>query len=209
MPVSIWKRAAGIVLSVGIAAAAPTHANADVVNGSQKAVSAANTVELDGKPVDPEVAQALEDWASSQNMDLKQEFRETPVTYAGQAKDRENGIALRHRGGIEPPAGYVYDPARGSLHDYCTKSPDQFPAPGENADFSGACARHDMCYEKNADPAARVRCNVQLNRDMVTICKAVYTSSIDPRRSGCISTAGVYFAAVTAAHPSQWVPTIS
>ncbi|CAN5329946.1 hypothetical protein BH24ACT9_BH24ACT9_10990 [soil metagenome] len=30
---------------------------------------------------------------------------------------------------ISVPSIYVYDPELGSLHDYCTSSPDEFPAP--------------------------------------------------------------------------------
>jgi len=152
---------------------------------------------LDGKMVDDNVALQLRQWADESNINLQKEFKEEPVTQAHQGWQYS-------RGGIEPPAGYDYDPGKGSLHDYCTKSPDQFPAPGENADFSGACAKHDMCYEATPDPSARVDCNTTLNQDMVSICKAVYTNSFDPRQGGCIATAKTYWIAVTAAHPSQW-----
>lgn len=209
MSAGILKRAASIACAFGVIVAAPATASAESLSSSPNFGSSDSaTAEFDGKPVTPEVAEALENWASSQGLNLEKEFEETPVTQAGESEENSNGTAFRHRGGIEPPAGYDYDPSKGSLNDYCTKSPDQFPAPGENADFSGACARHDVCYAQNQDPAARVDCNVQLNRDMVTICKNVYTTRLDPRRAGCISTAGVYFASVTAAHPSQWIPTI-
>src|ERR1041385_8356576 len=40
------------------------------------------------------------------------------------------------------PPNYVYKPALGPLHDYCTDSPDKFPNPiGRDADFRGPCAR--------------------------------------------------------------------
>lgn len=154
-------------------------------------------VELDGKPVDPQVADALNSWAGEQDLNLDAEFEETPVTNAGQ-------ISARNRGGIDVPAGYVYDPSKGSLHDYCTKSPDQFPAPGENADFSGACARHDMCYGRANTAKQYVDCNAQLAANMVAVCKSVYTSNLDPRKSGCIGMAPTYWTAITLKHPSQW-----
>lgn len=65
-----------------------------------------------------------------------------------------------------------------------------------------------MCYEAHQNPSERVECNFQLNRDMVHICKSVYPNAADPRRGGCLATAGTYFGVVTAVHPSQWVPTI-
>ncbi len=163
-----------------------------------------------GKQVTPEIAASLEEWADSQNLDLDAEFQEDPVTTSTEAQDplTDKHIIMFNRAGIEPPPGYEYNPSKGSLNDYCTKSPDQFPAPGDNADFSGACAKHDMCYGANQDPKKRVDCNIQLNKDMVHICKSVYPNAADPRRGGCLATAGTYFAAVTAAHPSQWNPTI-
>ena len=44
---------------------------------------------------------------------------------------------------VAVPSRYVYDPSKGSLHDYCTKSPDSWG----RADFRGPCANHDLCYE--------------------------------------------------------------
>ncbi|MER0070176.1 hypothetical protein ABRP93_03435 [Corynebacterium sp. KPL2850] len=159
----------------------------------------------------PEIAKNLDGWAASQNLDLDAEFKEKPVTVSTETQKAlaDKHIVMFNRAGIEPPPGYVYDPSKGSLNDYCTKSPDQFPAPGDNADFSGACAKHDMCYGAHQNPSERVDCNVQLNKDMVHICKSVYPNVADPRRGGCLATAATYFAAVTAAHPSQWNPTIS
>ena len=164
-----------------------------------------------GKELPPEVAKQLDEWAASQNLDLDAEFQEEPVTISTETQKAlaDKHIVMFNRAGIEPPPGYVYDPSKGSLNDYCTKSPDQFPAPGDNADFSGACAKHDMCYGAHQDPGERVGCNTQLNKDMVHICKSVYPNAADPRRGGCLSTAGTYFAFVTAVHPSQWNPTIS
>ena len=94
----------------------------------------------------------IQKYAQENNLDLEAEFKERPVTQDPNAIEED-------RGGVEVPDGYIYNPKLGSLHDYCTKSPDQFPAPGVNADFKGACAIHDMCYEKNDGNAKR---NAQL-----------------------------------------------
>ncbi len=107
-----------------------------------------------------------------------------------------------NRGGIEVPPGYIYNPnlAPTGRHDYCTHSPDQFPSPGLNADFSGACARHDMCMDR-ADAAGigYAACNNELWSDMGTVCSNVYTAT-DPRRAGCEAFRGTYWTVVTGAH---------
>ncbi|WP_244280436.1 LGFP repeat-containing protein [Corynebacterium liangguodongii] len=90
-----------------------------------------------------------------------------------------------------PHAGY---------HDYCTKSPDQFPAPGKNAEFSGACARHDQCMEASDTRGQGYgACNNQLFREMDTVCTSVYPKS-DARRGGCTKFRNTYWAAVTGRH---------
>ena len=48
---------------------------------------------------------------------------------------------------VAVPSRYVYDPSKGSLHDYCTKSPDSWG----RADFRGPCANHDLCYAYSDD----------------------------------------------------------
>ena len=156
------------------------------------------TVDLYGKQVAPEVAENIQKYAQENNLDLEAEFKEKPVT-------QDPNDIEEDRGGVEVPDGYVYDPSRGALHDYCTNSPDQFPAPGVNADFSGACAIHDMCYEKdygNAD--AMVACDTAFLKNLRTVCKAVYTSALDPRLSGCLNTADTYYKAVVAVHPKNY-----
>jgi hypothetical protein len=91
------------------------------------------------------------------------------------------------------PDGYVYDPSLGALNDYCTSSPDEFPAPlADNADFRGPCARHDICYGSGAD---QFGCDNALWSDMVTNCEFTY-AWYNPLRGACIDTAGVYWAAV-------------
>lgn len=100
----------------------------------------------------------------------------------------------------------IYNPKLGSLHDYCTKSPDQFPAPGVNADFKGACAIHDMCYEKNDGNASGMRnCDSNFRNNLITVCENVYTSGVDLRREKCIDVALVYYGAVVAAHRDNYL----
>jgi hypothetical protein len=92
------------------------------------------------------------------------------------------------------PSNYVYNPRLGSLHDYCTKSPDEFPNPvGANANFRGPCARHDLCLGARISSQT---CNNRLWSDMVSNCQYTY-SIINPARQACINTAHVYWVAVT------------
>lgn len=94
------------------------------------------------------------------------------------------------------PSNYVYNPSLGSLHDYCTNSPDEFPAPfASNANFRGPCARHDLCY---AGTTSEFTCDNGLRSDMRTNCAYEY-SSANPLRSACYTTADVYWAAVVIA----------
>ena len=176
------------------AVAAPAEQQDQAVTGQDSD----ETVDLYGKQVDHDVAENLKKYAQENNLDLEAEFKEKPVTQDPNAIEED-------RGGVEVPDGYVYDPSRGALHDYCTNSPDQFPAPGVNADFKGACAIHDMCYEKdygNAD--AMVACDTAFLKNLRTVCKAVYTSALDPRLSGCLNTADTYYKAVVAVHPKNY-----
>lgn len=96
---------------------------------------------------------------------------------------------------VRVPAAYVYNPRLGVLHDYCTASPDEFPAPGAtNADFRGPCARHDLCY---AGSTSEFTCDNQLLRDMYRNCAHWYYRSTALRTS-CRATALLYWAAVVA-----------
>jgi hypothetical protein len=102
---------------------------------------------------------------------------------------------------VSVPSNYVYDTSgrsgRVSLHDYCTKSPDEFPNPiGKNASFRGPCARHDLCYSGSTD---KKKCDARLWLDMRSNCKYTYNSLISPTRNACYKTAAIYFAAVVAA----------
>ena len=181
----------------------PTSAAAPTGQGEQRQVAATQdsheTVDLYGKQVAPEVAENIQKYAQENNLDLEAEFKEKPVTQDPNAIEED-------RGGVEVPDGYIYNPKLGSLHDYCTKSPDQFPAPGVNADFKGACAIHDMCYEKNDGNASGMRnCDSNFRNNLITVCENVYTSGVDPRRGKCIDVALVYYGAVVSDHPGNYL----
>ena len=161
------------------AVAAPAEQQDQAVTGQDSD----ETVDLYGKQVDRDVAENIQKYAQENNLDLEAEFKEKPVTQDPNAIEED-------RGGVEVPDGYIYNPKLGSLHDYCTKSPDQFPAPGVNADFKGACAIHDMCYEKNDGNASGMRnCDSNFRNNLITVCENVYTSGVDPRREKCIDVA--------------------
>ena len=177
------------------AVAAPAEQQDQAVTGQDSD----ETVDLYGKQVDHDVAENLKKYAQENNLDLEAEFKEKPVTQDPNAIEED-------RGGVEIPDGYIYNPKLGSLHDYCTKSPDQFPAPGVNADFKGACAIHDMCYEKNDGNASGMRnCDSNFRNNLITVCENVYTSGVDPRRGKCIDVALVYYEAVVVAHPGNYL----
>ena len=177
------------------AVAAPAEQQDQAVTGQDSD----ETVDLYGKQVDHDVAENLKKYAQENNLDLEAEFKEKPVTQDPNAIEED-------RGGVEVPDGYIYNPKLGSLHDYCTKSPDQFPAPGVNADFKGACAIHDMCYEKNDGNASGMRnCDSNFRNNLITVCENVYTSGVDPRREKCIDVALVYYGAVVADHRDNYL----
>lgn len=177
------------------AVAAPAEQQDQAVTGQDSD----ETVDLYGKQVDHDVAENLKKYAQENNLDLEAEFKEKPVTQDPNAIEED-------RGGVEIPDGYIYNPKLGSLHDYCTKSPDQFPAPGVNADFKGACAIHDMCYEKNDGNASGMRnCDSSFRNNLITVCENVYTSGVDLRREKCIDVALVYYGAVVADHRDNYL----
>ena len=100
-------------------------------------------------------------------------------------------------GHITIPSNYVYNPNttyQRTLHDYCSYSPDEFSAPGANANFRGPCARHDMCYQYHQQ--TQHGCDNSLYSNLRSECAYTY-AWYDPRRGACIETAGVYWAAVT------------
>ncbi|TFV52984.1 phospholipase A2 [Blastococcus sp. TF02A_35] len=101
------------------------------------------------------------------------------------------GIATSAYVGV--PSNYVYNPRRGSLHDYCTRSPDEFPGIGKNASFKGPCARHDLCY--GGGRTSKFTCDNRLRTDMRSNC--AYTYGVwNPQRAACYRTADIYWAAV-------------
>jgi len=177
------------------AVAAPAEQQDQAVTGQDSD----ETVDLYGKQVDRDVAENIQKYAQENNLDLEAEFKEKPVT-------QDPNDIEEDRGGVEVPDGYIYNPKLGSLHDYCTKSPDQFPAPGVNADFKGACAIHDMCYEKNDGNASGMRnCDSNFRNNLITVCENVYTSGVDLRREKCIDVALVYYGAVVADHRDNYL----
>lgn len=92
------------------------------------------------------------------------------------------------------PSNYVYNPKLGSLHDYCSYSPDEFRNPfGANANFRGPCARHDMCY--GGKKTSEFTCDNRLRSDMFTNCNYQY-GTFNPTRLACRDTANVYWTAV-------------
>lgn len=105
-------------------------------------------------------------------------------------------VAAKSSGHVTIPSNYYYNPhtkSHPTLHDYCTKSPDSFPAPGKNADFRGPCARHDMCIQYRQK--ARSSCDADLLNNMYRECKYTY-GFFDPRRYPCLNTARAYWAVV-------------
>ena len=89
---------------------------------------------------------------------------------------------------IQVPSDYIYDPSLGSLHDYCTDSPDGW----FSADFRGPCARHDMCYEAPGDHKAA--CDAELKDGITSNCLAAYPTHPD----ACTAAGYTYYAAVVA-----------
>jgi hypothetical protein len=116
-------------------------------------------------------------------------------TGAGETSGTDDGSTKAYVG---IPSNYVYNlnHPRKTLHDYCTKSPDEFPNPiGANANFRGPCARHDMCFEQRQ--ASKQTCNNRLWGNLKSNCEHTY-AWYSPTRQACINTAYVYWGAVTA-----------
>lgn len=99
---------------------------------------------------------------------------------------------------VHIPSNYVYNPTNPphrdkSLHDYCTASPDKYLW----ADFRGACARHDMCFDFGWQ--TRQGCNNTFWSNLRKECYATYPSWWQvPARNDCYGVANIYWAAVTA-----------
>lgn|SRR5699024_2545231 len=93
-----------------------------------------------------------------------------------------------------------------------------------NASFHGSCARHDICYDNAQyiktggyygrtlqgvsvykDQAAAYRgCDSQFRKNLVTVCKNVY-SVVNPNREFCLGTSDVYYGFVVAAHTGHYL----
>lgn len=116
-------------------------------------------------------------------------------TYAGSKS--QSGAPVSEPGNVISkafvgiPSSYIYRPSLGSLHDYCTSSPDSFGS----ANFRGPCARHDMCYQTHT--AGKRNCDNWLRTDLRSNCEYAY-AWYNPVRATCYSTANIYWAAVTA-----------
>ncbi|GAA2531685.1 phospholipase A2 [Pilimelia columellifera] len=91
---------------------------------------------------------------------------------------------------VTVPSNYLYDPDRGSLHDYCTHSPDEW----YSADFRGPCARHDQCYARPGNH--KKECDNQLEKHLTQNCDHAYGPGV--KRTSCHGIANTYWAAVTA-----------
>ncbi|RJQ80350.1 hypothetical protein D5S17_07735 [Pseudonocardiaceae bacterium YIM PH 21723] len=89
---------------------------------------------------------------------------------------------------IGVPAGYVYDPSLGNLHDYCSYSPDWYGS----VDLRGPCAMHDMCYERKED---KQRCDQEFRLDIGMNCRYVYREP-GIGLNGCYDAAEAYYQAV-------------
>jgi hypothetical protein len=76
---------------------------------------------------------------------------------------------------VQVPSRYVYDPSQGSLHDYCTKSPDSWG----RADFRGPCANHDLCYMDHV--RGKQSCDDSLRTDMEMTAASPSTRTAQPR----------------------------
>lgn len=106
-------------------------------------------------------------------------------------------------GAVPIPEGYVYNLSvreHPGYHDYCTKAPNFFTTPELDADFRGACARHDMCM----DAADQVSggygpCNDALLVDMNRVCTSVYEHEYTYYLEPCLLTAQLYHATVNVA----------
>ncbi|MEZ4362837.1 MAG: hypothetical protein R3B48_21780 [Kofleriaceae bacterium] len=127
--------------------------------------------------------------ASGVAIDSSDAAQGVPVVDAG--KD-SGDISVQY---IGVPWNYVYNPSLGSLHDYCTASPDEYilaPA-GNRANFRGPCAYHDMCLEQGQYPQG---CHDWLLANMYGNCMEKYPVG-NQYRQGCLNTAHAYWTAVT------------
>ncbi|WP_312977261.1 hypothetical protein [Corynebacterium sp.] len=161
-----------------------------------KEVKDAGAIKIGNKDMSKIVVDYMEDYAARTGVPFPPEALDGPTVFSG---DGLNVVPI--------PDDYVYDPDVAQpvgRHDYCTNSPDEFPAPGVNAKFHGACAVHDMCMDTADERGLSYgKCNAELNVNLRAICKEVYETSWDARRLGCYDAADGYLVAVTVTHPAQ------
>ena len=118
------------------------------------------------------------------------------------ARPAAGGMPTLNYGFVSVPSNYVYNPKLGSLHDYCTKSPDSFGS----ANFRGPCARHDLCFASAnrlsgwSKIKAKQSCNNALHSNMIANCDVAY-SWYNPARKVCYDMAHAYWVAVTSVNP--------
>lgn len=171
----------------------------------------AGTEVFQGKEISRWIMDQLRLRAKQEGFDLDTIFTEAGTnTNARQARAacRTDYPQNPDTGGIEIPGNYCYTGVTGdTLHDFCTKSPDEWPSPGANANFRGACSQHDLCYEANTGNPNEMRtCDSNFRNNLMRVCEGVYTGVVDnARRQPCRSTALGYYSAVVAAHHDNYL----
>ncbi|AGT06264.1 putative secreted protein [Corynebacterium glutamicum MB001] len=115
-------------------------------------------------------------------------------------------------GGVTIPSHYDYwgcldksdrpDPDAYGRHDYCTLSPDSYGPLGKKAEFSGACARHDLCMDAvDANGTGYAPCHPAFYTWMSTVCTTNYAEDANFKK-GCVNTAKAYYKAVQLKNPN-------
>lgn len=122
--------------------------------------------------------------------------REGDQAYVGDytelSPEEMSATAARRFIGI--PSRYVYDPDLGSLHDYCTWSPDRFGS----ADFRGPCANHDLCY---MDGFSHSYCNDVFWYYLQVNCRYAYADVSSAALQDCYNQARLYYWGVNIVNP--------
>lgn len=155
----------------------------------------AGSISVDGKDISTILVDYMEDYAQRTGVPFPSSGPGGPTVFAG---DGLNVVPI--------PDDYIYDTSLEPVgrHDYCTNSADEFPSPGVNAKFQGACAVHDMCMDDADDRGiSYAKCNTELRDNMKESCRVVYETAWDARRLGCYDFGDGYFIAVQASHPAQ------
>ncbi|GAB2665995.1 hypothetical protein [Nocardia goodfellowii] len=125
-----------------------------------------------------------------------------------------SGLAFAEPGSggraVRVPQGYEYNPngPRKQIHDYCSYSGNghngenqvKWPSPTD-ADFRGACAVHDKCYEHAQDNNVLEECDNQLSRDLEAECEAAFSGK---KLEYCLARRDVMMAGVRLADWRPW-----